>query len=338
MKINSAQLDNHLRQNLASIYLISGDEPLLVDEAKKAVYQAAAKREFKHREVIYIETNATVWQEFAVLAYNLSLFATKQIIELRFNHAKPGNVGSKMLIEYAEKPIANNILLLVMPKIDAATQKSKWFKALEKTAVVVPIWPLDHKQLPSWIANKAQQLGLRLNYDCANIIAERAMGNLLAAQQELEKLFLLYGSATVTVEQLLLSLSDTARLNSFDLMDAIYAQKNHEKIINILEHLKAEDSEPTLILWAITREIRLLINCKNAINNGDTMLLNKHLDGGAYKLRIERKNQVKQLVNKLSMRHLEKMLCLAGDIDQMIKGVKSENVWLNVQRLMMLFW
>lgn len=328
----STKPNTQFKQNPASIYLLSGDDQLLVDEAKQNIYQTAAHHEFKHREVLHIENNAAVWQEFLSLAYNLSLFAEKQIIELRFAQAKPGNTGSKLLIEYTQNPPTDNILLLVMPKLDATAKKSQWFKALEQKAKVLQIWPLEHKQLPSWIANKAKQLGLNIDYNCTKILAEHTLGNLLATKQELEKLVLLHGSAYIDEEQLLSSLNDNSRFSSFDLIDAIYAEKNLIQIINILEHLKAEDEEPTLVLWAITREIRLLINCKKAEN--DPLLLNKHLTSGNYRLKNERKIQIKQFINKIPLQRLEKILCLAGDIDQMIKGIKNDNVWLNLQRLM----
>lgn len=322
-----------LKQSPASIYLLSGDDQLLVDEAKQTIYQTASYHEFKHREVLHIENNAAVWQEFFTLAYNLSLFAEKQIIELRFTQAKPGNTGSKLLIEYAKNPPLDNILLLVMPKLDAAAKKSQWFKALEQKAKVLQIWPLEHKQLPSWIANKAKQLGLNISPNCTKILAEHTFGNLLATQQELEKLALTHGATYIDEKLLFSSLNDTSRFSSFDLIDALYVAKNFKQIINILEHLQAEGEEPTLVLWAITKEIRLLINCKKAEN--DPLLLNKHLTSGNYKIKNERKNQIKQFINKISLQRLEEMLCLAGNIDQMIKGIKNDNVWLNLQRLML---
>ena len=270
------------------IYLISGDDILLVDEAKQAVYQTALQHGFNHREILHIENSSSaVWQEFITLAYNLPLFATKQIIELRFNQNKPGNTGVKLLGEYLQKPSQDNILLLIMPKLDGSTKKSKWFKDIEQKGQVIQVWPLKGKQLPLWINNRGKQLGIKLDYNSANIIAEYSHGNLLAAKQTLEKLSLLYGNATINHEQLIRSLNDNAQFTSFDLIDAIYEEKNILKINRILEYLKSEDYAPNLILWNITNEIRLLINNKAAQSN--VLLHNSQLTKGNYRINPEKK-------------------------------------------------
>lgn len=331
MKINFAQLLPHLnsKRQLYPIYLISGDESLLVDEAKNIIYQFAAKYEFSYREILHLAPNFD-WQNFTRLAYNLSLFATKQIIELHLTQTKPNEAGSKMLIEYAARLPQDNILLLIAPKLDAAMQKSKWFKAIEPTGLVIQVWPLDQKQTLNWITNTANLFGISISQNAAKMIAEYTQGNLLATKQEIEKMSLLYGKGTLADEKIIAALSDNAHFNVFDLIDAIYMQ-DKRKIINVLEHLRNEGAEPTLILWAITRALRLLINCKDVAR--DFAALNQILNSTANRLKPEHKTQIKQLLPKLKMQNLTLALQKAAGIDQIIKGVKDGDVWQELTHL-----
>jgi DNA polymerase III subunit delta len=353
MKITYSQLFLNLKQNLAPIYVISGDEPVLVETAREAICQQAAIAGFNHRDSMQLDSEFS-WEDFISCAYNLSLFATKQIIELRLPQGKPGgDSGSKILVEYAQKTPRDKILVIIAPKIDSATQKSKWFKALEQCGVVVQIWPLDPQQLRNWIANQAAKLGLNLSNNGVNIIAEYTAGNLLATQQELEKLHLLYNcsaatntdpstavaakankSTIVNDEQIIAALSDNARFTIFDLVDALYLP-HYKQALNILQHLETEEIEPILVLWALTRELRLLLSLK--CNECDSAQFNQILNyNRGYKIKNENKPRIKKLLQKLTITKLERTLQHAALVDQMLKGsgkLAERNVWHELWQL-----
>jgi len=352
MKITLAQLLPHLEQNLAPLYLVSGDEPLLVDSARNTIYQYAHLKDFTHREYLQADTGFD-WSHFVLLAYNSSLFATQQIVELRLPHAQPGDVGSKVLIEYAQTPPTDKILILITPKLDAAMQKSKWFKAIEQHGVVIQIWPLERVQLLSWIANKAQQVGINISDNGIKLIADYTAGNLIATAQEIEKLSLLYshgvavgetgcGAAAarhsnhvscVSDEQVIAALSDNAHFTIFDLIDAFYTQ-NKAQLMSVFQHLQSEGIEPILVLWVIARELRLLINLKNIA--ADVGLLQQQLNyNHSHKIKNENKTLIKRMLPKLSMSKLENMLRDAAVVDQIIKGIKVGDAWRELQRILL---
>lgn len=337
MKINFAQLFPHLHQQQqpAPIYLLSGDETILLDNAKHSIYQYVHRYGFTQREVFYIETMAD-WQSFMLSAYNSSLFSTQQLLELRLSSVRLGEKGNKALQEYALRPPRDTVLVLMMPKVDAATQKSKWFKAIEKSGTVVQIWALANQHLLNWIANKAQHFGLHLSHQSIQIIAEHTAGNLLATQQEIEKLSLLYGVVNsdgqkrtiISDKQVVAALSDNARFNIFTLTDVIYT-RNKAQIVNVLEHLSKDSIEPTLVLWALTREIRMLLDLKKASFNAT--LLDQRLGCPMYKIKNDYKPKIKQLLSLLTTTHLESLLQRAACVDWIIKGVEKGNVWRELQ-------
>ena len=140
-KLRPEQLSQALSKQLAPIYLVSGDEPLLIQEACDAIRQAARQAGFSERELYHVD-NSFEWGQLLAAANSLSLFAEKKIIELRMPNGKPGDKGGKALIEYTQSPASDNLLLVVTDKLDGATQKSKWFKAIDDAGIHVQVWPI----------------------------------------------------------------------------------------------------------------------------------------------------------------------------------------------------
>lgn len=337
MKISYQQLALHLKQNFAPVYLITGDEHFLVQEALDQIRNVALQKEFTAREKFFVETGFN-WQDFLLSVDNLSLLSEPTIVELKFSSAKLGDEGIKIISSYLTNPAKDKIVIMIMPKIDAATQKTKWFKALENAAVVVQIWPLETAQFPVWIANKAKQAGILLEPEGIKILADFVAGNLLAAVQEIEKLLLLYCNNEshlqqnavnrISTVQLIAAITDNARFDMFDLVDQSLAG-NGKQVVRILDSLRDEGAEPVLILWAIAREVRSLINLKNALqqsNNFETVASQYHIN-------FKRKAIIKNALQKHSLANLEKILFSAGDIDLVIKGIKSGNVWQEMQNV-----
>ena len=187
MKLSPAQLAKHLQGNLAPVYVISGDEPLLCQEACDAIRAACRQRDFSERQVFNAEANFD-WGLLLEAGASLSLFAEKRLLELRLPSGKPGDKGAAILLEYLQRPPEDTVLLVSLPKLDGSTQKTKWAKALidGEGAQFIQIWPVDAQQLPQWIRQRLSQAGLAASQDAVDLIAARVEGNLLAAAQEIE--------------------------------------------------------------------------------------------------------------------------------------------------------
>jgi DNA polymerase III subunit delta len=323
MKIPLPQLTQHLKQQLASIYLISGDEHLLAQEACKQIYNHATTQGFTNKEIMHLETGFN-WQSFALELNNLSLFAEKSIIELRMPTGKPGDTGGKVLQSYASNPSNYKLLIIITEKLDAATQKTKWFKAIENAGIVIQIWPLQTSQVNNWIATKMQQAGLHTNAQGIKLIAEFAEGNLLAAQQEIEKLRLIYQQGNIEPEQILAVITDNARFKVFDLIDNALGGKT-KQVLRILENLKNEGTEPPIMLWAITKELRSLIDLASLAQK--TGNLEQAIQSPSVHINFTRKPIIKQALQRLNIPTMQKMLKYAGTVDLIIKGAIAGNVW-----------
>ncbi|MDM3870678.1 DNA polymerase III subunit delta [Porticoccus sp. W117] len=328
MKIKPEQLSRHLQQ-LAPVYLVYGEEPLLVQEACDAIRTAARAQGFNERELFHGEAGFD-WNQLLTEANSLSLFADKKILELRIPTGKPGDKGSKAIQEYCQNASPDNLLLVIAPKLDAATQRGKWFKALESTGVAVQTWPVPANQLPRWIGQRLQQAGIKANNQAIEILADRVEGNLLAAVQEIEKLKLLVSDAEVDATTMSTVVADSARYNVFTLVDKILLG-DAQSTARTLRGLREEGSEPPVILWALSREIRILLKASDAHRNGEP--LERALkNAGVWD---KRQPLYKQALRRLQGPQLRAMLRLCRNTDQAIKGLGRDDPWQNLTELVL---
>ncbi|GAA5444120.1 DNA polymerase III subunit delta [Microbulbifer sp. NBRC 101763] len=311
MRINPQQLPQSLKKGLAPVYIISGDEPLLVQECCDQVRKAAKKVGFDERELLHAEHNFD-WGLLLASAGNMSLFAEKKLIEVRAPGGKPGDKGSKALQEFAALASQDLVLLLILPKLERSQLNSKWVKALEQEGVLVQIWPVPAQEMPRWINQRLSAAGLTAEPEAVKILAERVEGNLLAASQEIEKLKLLNKSdTTITVSLLEHSVTSSARYSVFDLIDRALASEA-DKAITTLQGLRSEGIEAPVVLWALAREIRSLLEIGEKLNQGQPL---------ARLVRIQKRQPlIQSALSRLAPRQLETLLLRARAIDTAIKG------------------
>jgi DNA polymerase-3 subunit delta len=328
MKLPYLQLTQHLSKNLAPIYFISGDELLLVQEAVDAIRQAASNAGFTER----VSTIAEPQSDWKNLIYkdthNLSLFATKKIVELNLRQIKLNNTHGKILEEYALKPLLNTLLIINTAKLEAKIEKAAWYQRLEKISIVIPIWPIAAEQLTPWILQRAKKINLQLTPQAAERLATLVEGNLLAAAQEIEKIALLYANKSVDHQVIENAVTDNARFDIFNLVDSALVG-NSQRCLRILQNLAAEDTEPTLVLWALARELRLLADIQKQLQQGTplTLLFSKA------RLWEKRQASIRSYLKRHTQTHSWKLLIHAAKIDRIIKGAEIGRVWDELQQL-----
>ena len=327
MQLKPAQLDTHLAQNLAYCYLISGDEPLLVQECADAIRRAARAGGCTERQRLHISSKDD-WLELGHAAGSLSLFAERKLIEVQLPSGKPGTEGSKAIQEYlASSP--DDVLLMVSGRIDKQSQKSKWYLALDQAGVVMPIWPVAPAELPRWISDRMGSLGLTAEPDAITLLAERLEGNLLAAAQEIEKLKLLHGDQIITAIMVADTVSDNARYDAFRLVD-VALSGDARGAVRTLRGLKGEAVQPPVLLWAVAREVRLLADLKRDVAAG-TSIDRAMQQKGVWR---NRQGLVRTALNRLSGRDLAEMQTLSFQVDGSSKGFLLGEPWSLLERLL----
>ncbi|MCP5420086.1 MAG: DNA polymerase III subunit delta [Gammaproteobacteria bacterium] len=321
MRLRFEQLAAHLAKGLAPVYLVHGDEPLLLQEAGDVIRQAARAQGYAERVCLTVETGF-VWPTLLHHAANQSLFADKRLLELRLDNAKPGDEGSKTLCAYTTQLPPDVVLLVTAGKLDPASQKSRWFTALDTAGVILPLWPIDRQRLPAWIEQRLIGKGLRPTPEAVALLVERVEGNLLAAAQEIDKLYLLYGTGPLDAEQIMAAVSDSARYNIYELVDAGLAGQA-ARAARILSGLRGEGLEPVLVAWALHREIRLLNLLAFELGKGQSTetALTRH------KVWEKRKPLLRQALQRLSLASCRALLRACSHLDQAIKGAVLGDPW-----------
>ena len=254
MKLTPDALNGHLAERLLPAYLISGDEPLLSGEAADAVREHARAAGFTEREVHFIE-RAADWAEVRAAAAALSLFGSRRLLEIRMASAKPGVAGNAALVALLTLRDPDTLFLILAPRLDRDAQNADWVRALEARGAWVTLWPVAPERLVGWLQARAHRLGLHPSAAALEILATRSEGNLLAAHQELQKLALAGYSGTITPEVMLASVADSARFDVFQLGEATLAGDS-ARALRMLAGLRAEGTEATLVLWALTKAAR----------------------------------------------------------------------------------
>jgi DNA polymerase-3 subunit delta len=321
VKIQANQLTSHLKNNLASCYLVSGDEHLLVAEALDAIRRAAREKGFTSRES-YVATTGFDWAQLRNASANLSLFAEKRIIELRLPTGKPGKVGGQAIVDLVDQIDAELLLIVSAPKLDRGTASSKWAKSLGAHGVNTEIWPIGVRELPGWIAARMKSVGLQPDRGAVTLIADRIEGNLLAAGQEIEKLRLLLGEGAVTAEEVSNAVADSSRYDVYKLADAALAA-DARRAMKILSGLQAEGVEPVIVVWALTRELRTLASLVDALGQG-VDLSNAMPKAGVWS---SRQTLVRSCVGRHQTGTFHQLLKVAGKADQAAKGQIRSDPW-----------
>lgn len=321
MQLRHEQLTAHLQKQLAPLYLVSGDVPLLVQESCDAIRTAARNQGYAERQVFYVEASFS-WQNLLSAADSYSLFSSKQLLELRVNGSTLGDAGHKALQTYVARLPTDKILLIIMGKLESSALRTNWFQALANAGVALQIWPIDKPQLPRWIAERLKVAGLHVEPAGIQLLADYAEGNLLAAQQEIEKLSLIFGAGTIKTDDIADAINDSARFDVFALSDAAL-QGDRKRTLRILGGLKDEGIEPILVLWALVRELRSLVAQAHALARGGS------LDKIMQEQRVweKRKPLVRSALQRHPLKKLQQLLLQAGNIDRIVKGLDQGNTW-----------
>lgn len=284
-------------------------------EAADAIRAAARGAGFADRQVFFIDRSFN-WDELRLASHSLSLFAEKRLFELRMPTGK-ADKGAALLGELAARPVPDLIFLVITEKLDKKSVDSPWVQAIEKHGAWISIMPVDTAALPAWLRGRAKMLKIEVEPEATQLILDRVEGNLLAAQQELEKLALLANGSAVGVELVLRSVGDSARYDVFQLAEAA-AAGDAARALRVLLGLKSEGVEPTLILWALLRELRGMWQAR------DRERLRSNTRGSAWNLAA---NPSPRALARLKRLPLAPLLLQAGHTDRVIKGLAPGDAW-----------
>ena len=327
MQLAPAQLTAHLKQGLQALYVLVGDEPLAHRECLDAIRQAARLQGFDERNSLLVE-RAFNWQQIASYGASISLFASRRLLEINVPSGKPGVEGGKALQALASQPLSDTTVLIILPKLEREAKNSAWFSALEKQAVVINLEEVPASQLPKWIGARLAQQGQQASPATLEFLAHQVEGNLLAANQEVQKLGLLHPAGELSDDAVRQAVLNVSRYDAFQLGEAVLAGDS-ARTVRILQGLQDEGENAVAVMNPLMWVLRPLLGIKQAELRGENVMQAMT----SARIYGERQALVKRALSRLSLRQLEAALQKLADIDKTAKGVMQGDAWLEISRL-----
>jgi DNA polymerase-3 subunit delta len=327
VRIDSEQVHAHLKRGLQPLYTVYGDEALLALEAADRIRAQARAAGYTEREVLSVESGFN-WSALAMTGNSLSLFGARRILELRIVSGKPGTEGAEAIKRYAADLPPDTVTLVLLPKLDRATLATAWFEALDAAGVSVAANPVLPDRLPQWLAGRLEQQGQQADQATLQFLADMVEGNLLAAQQEVQKLALLFPPGTLNLEAVEPAIADVARYDVFKLGETLLAG-DRARFVRMLEGLKGEGVAPPLVLWAIAEEIRTLLRVATAVSRRHPLQAAMR-DARVWGARAE---LLPRALRRVQVAELEEALLDAAAADRVGKGLVRGDVWEELLRL-----
>ncbi|MHB8914371.1 MAG: DNA polymerase III subunit delta [Thiobacillus sp.] len=322
MNISPERLADHLTKGLSALYVVYGDEPLTAIETADSLRSAARAAGYTERSVYTVQGRYN-WNAIFAGGDNLSLFAERRLNEIHIPSGKPGVEGSKALETYANALPADSVSLITLPGIEWRATQSRWFMALAAVGTMIEAKPIERAALPGWMSRRLAKYGLVADRDALQFVAERVEGNLLAAQQEIDKLALLLPAGKVTLADVENAVTDVSRLDAELLQDALW-QGDTARYARIVADLQHSGEHPVAFMWRLTDVVRTLLRLKLGTSHGEAL-------GGLMKqlrVRDQRRPWVEQALARLSQARVEAAQALLALLDRQAKGLeRSGDPW-----------
>ncbi len=332
MQLKLSQLHSHLQKTLARVYVLHGDEPLLQIEAAQAIRDAAAKAGFAERELLVADSGFN-WQALAAANQTMSLFGSRRVLDVRIPTGKPGKDGADVLERVGNAPSPDNLLLVSCPRLERGALSGAWFNALEAAGVAISTPPLEREELPEWMGRRLARNGQRATDEVLQFLADLTEGNLLAAQQEIDKLALLLPAGELTQAAIEGSVANVARYDNAELSDALLAA-DVLRACRILAGLQAEGEGIQLVLWQITEDTHALLAVAQAARGGGqgtaAAMRNARVWG-------RRQAPMERAARRVDGRALAALIPELARLDRVSKGIGRGDVWDEVRAFALKF-
>lgn len=320
MQVRADALAEHLNRGLARRYTVCSDEPLLAQETLDQIRARARAQSYTERAIFTVERGFD-WSVPLGMSRSPALFGERRLLDLRIPSGQLGKEGGAALQSLCATDDPDLIILITLPRIDAHAQKSAWYTALVKSSVIVRIERIERAQLPDWLKQRLAAQNQRVPTGeegvCAlQWIADRVEGHLLAANQEILKLGLLYPPGELSVEQIQAAVLDVTRYDAFKLSEVILSG-DVTRLARMMDGLRGEGAAPVFILWVLVEELRVLWRIKQGLAAGQPLaaLMREARVWGA------REKLIGPAVARLSIAVLEAALAFAARLDRQLKGL-----------------
>ncbi|MGP1928954.1 MAG: DNA polymerase III subunit delta [Arsenophonus sp. NC-WZS1-MAG3] len=329
IRIYPEQLISQLLDKLRTCYLIFGNDPLLLQESMDKICQVAKQHGFSECHTYSLD-EALDWSTIYHLSQSFSLFASQQILILIFPKSGSTAVIGEKLFKLAELLHPDLLLILCGSKLTKAQENSAWCKKMAKDGVYINCLTPEQSRLPQWITQRAKAMSITLDRQAKQLLCYCYEGNLLALNQVLKDLLLLFPDGNLTLPSVKEAINNTVNFTPYHWVDALLEGKI-KRVWHILQQLQREDYEVVILLRIIQRELILLLTLAQQNNDED---LKKLFD--QYKIWKSRRQLISAALQRLSLRELHLAIQLITHAELHLKQDYRHSIWPKLETLSML--
>lgn len=315
MQLKIEELAKSLTQNPQSVYLISGDEIYQSQQAVMQIIQHAKKDGYHINRTVNIE-NDDSWLKLANNNNNMSFFSQKELHKVAISKNKVSKLGQDVISNFL-KDNNTDILIITCKKLTAAEKKLAWIKKVTQQAIIITIWPLYPNQMPLWIKNQLKKINLTATTDAIELIANHTQNNLIAADQTITKLGLVFTKKNINAQDVIDSIFQQSNYSCYDLLDALLLT-NDSRILVILSILKQEPQQINILLYLIIQELTDALTNKNITQS----FFNKN-----------KINRMKKINSIFSKQQIFQLISYTREIEKSIKGCSNHEPWQLLTKL-----
>lgn len=324
MRIYPEKLADLLGRNQHSVYFLLGNEPLLLEESR-ALIESHSRQQGFDEIYRYTADSSIDWNEVYDRFQALSLFSSRQIIEIFIPESGLNAQTGKQLSELTELHNPDILTVIQGPKLTKAQENTQWFKKLTANGCIVNCLTPDLQRLPQFVSIRCKKLGLSPDPEALQMLAQWHEGNLLALSQSLEKLALQFPDGKLTLIRLEESLNRHNHFTPFHWVDALLEGKAN-RAQRILRQLESEGTEAIILLRTLQKELLLLWQMKAL--QASTPLRTVF---DQFKVWQNRRVFYTQALNRLTLKQIKSLIQQLTKVEIMAKTQFSDSSWLLIQ-------
>jgi DNA polymerase III subunit delta len=311
--LNSAKFFAHIdKEELAPAYLLAGEDGFIIDRAAGAILARSvdqATRDF-NLDVFYARDSKA--EDIVSQAMTLPMMAQRRTILVKEADRLK---DLDRIAGYMESPSPDTVLVMVAQGAERS-KEAALVKAMGKHAVTAHFYNPSDTEIVRWTARIANEAGYRIDPDASAYLRDVLGDNLALIESELKKVFNFAGERkSISINDMELAVGDFGMPLVFGLVDEV-AEKKTGSALETLQRLLRDGEQPLMILGALSRHWRRLIEASERINMGDTAedIVKR------FRLNFKNRDAFLRQIKRLSAKELRAGLIRMSMADKELKG------------------
>jgi len=326
VKFAPTNILTELKENKTNCLVIAGKEPIQICTIKDDINKSCQINSID-KILIKVE-NGIDLNQLDHTFNNQSLFSSQIIYEFEVSDG----IIKKEIKESILKKIGehkDSYFIFYFKKDFKEFKKQNWYEILKRLSQIIIAEEPNTEQITQAIKDRAHFRQVKLTDEAKKLLTNYSMGNLMQAENDIKKLKLIYDKQEVDESMLLSLITNGSKYDGFNFIEHCIngdMKKTNEAAV----YLREEGVQPLMInglfAWFFKAVSRIKLSSKQSINT--TILMKLRIFGTS-------QNLATQTIRSLTAKQVVACLNKIQEIDQIGKGIKMGDPWLEINRFSM---